>query len=258
MSDHIVDVLGASAALGGRPILHGVDLTLDPGEVVTLLGANGSGKSTLVRAIVGLVPLTGGTVTLFGTPLTEFADWARVGYVPQRVTAASGVPATVREVVCAGRLSGRRIFTRFGAADRAAVDDALDVVGLHPLAGVGVARLSGGQQQRVLIARALAGRPDLLILDEPMSGVDADSQAAIVAALQRMTGAGTSVLVVLHELGQLSPLIDRSMVLRGGRVAYVGTAPPDPAEDRDADHDFHPPVAGGFGLSSSPLGSARP
>lgn len=256
MRHHIVEVQGASAAIGGRPILHEVDLTLGPGEVLTLLGANGSGKSTLVRAIVGLVPLTGGVITVFGKALPQFSDWARVGYVPQRVTAASGVPATVREVVAAGRLSGRRIFARFGAADRSAVDDALDVVGLLPMAGTGVAQLSGGQQQRVLIARALAGGPDLLILDEPMSGVDADSQAAIVAALRRMTGAGTSVLVVLHELGQLAPLIDRSMVLRGGRVVYVGTAPPDPAEDRDADHDCHPQVAGGFGLSTSPFGAA--
>ncbi|MGI8528906.1 MAG: metal ABC transporter ATP-binding protein [Geodermatophilaceae bacterium] len=254
MIDRVVDVKAVSADLGGRRILHEVDLQVATGEVVTLLGANGSGKSTLVRGVVGLVPLSGGTVELFGTPLPRFREWGRIGYVPQRVTAASGVPATVREVVAAGRLSGRGVLARFGAADRTAVDDALDVVGLRPLGRTGVAKLSGGQQQRVLIARALAGRPDLLILDEPMSGVDADSQLAIAAALEQMVAGGTSVLLVLHELGQLAALIDRSVVLGDGRVTYTGSEPPAPGDHRDADHDFLPPPAGGFGLSSSPFG----
>lgn len=258
MSSHLLDVHKASASLAGRPILHEIDLQVAAGEVVTLLGANGSGKSTLVRAVVRLVPLTSGTVSMFGTPLAEFGDWGRVGYVPQRVTAASGVPATVREVVASGRLSGRGILARLGAADRAAVDDALDVVGLRRLGRNSVARLSGGQQQRVLIARALAGQPDLLILDEPMSGVDADSQSAIVAALRHMVAAGAGVLLVLHEFGQLAPVIDRSVLLQNGRVGYVGSAPPDPADQRDADHDCLPPATGGFGLSPSPLGAVRP
>ncbi len=251
----VVEVRDASVALGGRSVLHAVSLPVAAGEVVTLLGANGSGKSTLVRAIVGLVPLTGGSVTLFGTPLAHFRDWARIGYVPQRITAASGVPATVREVVAAGRLSGRGLVSRFGAADRAAIDDALAVVGMREHARNSVATLSGGQQQRVLIARALAGRPKLLILDEPMSGVDADSQIAVADALRRMVAAGTSVLLVLHELGQLAPLIDRCVVLLDGRVVYVGTTPPAFPNHSDADHETVPPPAGGFGLSSSPLGA---
>ena len=249
-----LDVHHASAALGGRGVLTEVDLRVDRGEVVSLLGANGSGKSTLVRAVVGLVPLQGGSVELFGTPLRRFRDWRRVGYVPQRITAASGVPATVAEVVSAGRLSGRRLLTRFGAADRRAVDDALDVVGMREWARSGVARLSGGQQQRVLIARALAGGPELLILDEPTAGVDAASQDALADALGRMVARGTSILLVLHELGPLGPLIDRAVVLREGRVSYVGATPPADDARLDTDHDVVPPPTGRFGLSSSPLG----
>ncbi len=101
----VISVRGATAALGARPVLRGVDLTVHRGEVVALLGANGSGKSTAVRSVIGQVPLTGGTIELFGTERRRFRDWARVGYVPQRTTAASGVPATIREVVTSGRLS---------------------------------------------------------------------------------------------------------------------------------------------------------
>ncbi len=252
-----LDVRRASVSLGGRLVLDEVDLQVGRGEVVSLLGANGSGKSTLVRAVVGLVPLQDGSVELFGRPLRRFRDWRRVGYVPQRITAASGVPATVREVVSAGRLPGRRLITRFGAADRRAVDDALDVVGMRGAGGSGVARLSGGQQQRVLIARALAGGPDLLILDEPTAGVDAASQAALADALGRMVARGTSILLVLHELGPLGPLIDRAVVLREGRVSYVGATPPVEDARLDTDHDVVPPPAGRFGLSSSPLGGSR-
>src|SRR5215207_10358544 len=103
-TDGVVEVRGAVVTLGDRLVLHGVNLTVPSGEVVTLLGANGSGKSTLVRAAVGLVPLTAGEVHLFGTPLAAFHDWSLIGYVPQRTTAAAGVPATVREVVASGRL----------------------------------------------------------------------------------------------------------------------------------------------------------
>ncbi|MEV4440997.1 metal ABC transporter ATP-binding protein, partial [Streptomyces sp. NPDC049577] len=164
----VISLRGATASLGSRPVLRGVDLTVGRGEVVALLGANGSGKSTAVRAVVGQVPLTGGDLELFGTPRRRFRDWARIGYVPQRTTAASGVPATVREVVSAGRLARTKLGpTRKG--DREAVHRALELVGMADRAKDSVSALSGGQHQRVLIARALAGEPELLIMDEPRS-----------------------------------------------------------------------------------------
>lgn len=219
-SEPVLALRGVTAALGARPVLCGIDLSIGVGEVVALLGANGSGKSTTVRAAVGQVPLTGGELEMFGRPLRRFRQWRRVGYVPQRSTAAAGVPATVREVVSAGRLA-RRGLRPLGRADRAAVLRALELVGLADRASDSVDELSGGQHQRVLIARALAGEPELLIMDEPLAGVDLDSQRVLADALQEEVAKGTSVLVVLHELGPLAPVIDRTVVLRSGRVERV-------------------------------------
>lgn len=164
-------------------MLRGVDLIVRRGEVVALLGANGSGKSTAVRAVVGQVPLSGGELSLFGTDFKRFRQWSRIGYVPQRTTAASGVPATVREVVSSGRLAR----SRFGIprkADRAAVMRALELVEMDGYADASVNALSGGQHQRVLIARALAVEPELLIMDEPMAGVDLANQEVLASALR--------------------------------------------------------------------------
>ncbi|MDT0443955.1 metal ABC transporter ATP-binding protein [Streptomyces johnsoniae] len=213
----VISLAKVTAELGGRPVLRGIDLAVRPGEAVALLGANGSGKSTAVRAVVGQVPVTGGELTLFGSPVRRFRDWARVGYVPQRSTAAAGVPATVREVVSAGRLARRRL-RPLGRADRAAVDRALGLVGLADRAAESVNDLSGGQHQRVLIARALTGEPDVLIMDEPLAGVDLDSQQVLADTLREALGRDVSVLLVLHELGPLQPLIDRAVVLADGRV----------------------------------------
>jgi zinc transport system ATP-binding protein len=216
----VIALREATAVLGGRDVLRGVDLTVGRGEVVALLGVNGSGKSTTVRAVTGRVPLTGGSLTLFGAPLPRFRDWHRIGYVPQRSTAASGVPATVREVVAAGRLARSRL-RPMRRADRAAVHRALETVGMADRAKDSADALSGGQQQRVLIARALASEPDLLIMDEPLAGVDLGSQRVLAETLRAQVAGGASALLVLHELGPLAPLIDRAVLLRDGRVERV-------------------------------------
>lgn len=218
--ESVIALRGATASLGARPVLRGIDLTVRRGEVVALLGANGSGKSTTVRAAVGQVPLTGGELELFGTPLRRFGGWRRLGYVPQRSTAAGGVPATVREVVSAGRLA-RTGLKPLGRADREAVHRALALVGMADRARDSVNTLSGGQHQRVLIARALAGEPDLLLMDEPLAGVDLRSQQVLADALREQVAHGVSVLLVLHELGPFAPLIDNSVVLRDGLVERV-------------------------------------
>ncbi len=244
-------------ALGGRPIIRDIDLTVHAGEIVALLGANGSGKSTLVKALIGLLPLSTGCVRLFGAQLDGFRDWQRLGYVPQRSTLTQGVPSTVTEVVATGRLSRRKPFMPAGKADRAAVERALEAVGLSDRARHPVATLSGGQQQRVLIARTLAGEPDLLVLDEPNAGVDLASQEAIAGTLTALARGGATILVVLHGLGQLADLVDRSVALREGRIVHGGPAtdaatelPRDGDQELDSDHRhdeqaptlFHPSV----------------
>ena len=225
-----------AVAIGGRPVLRGIHLTVETGEFVALMGANGSGKSTLVRALTGLRPLATGTLELFDTPFGAFSDWHRIGFVPQRSGATGGVPASVWEVVASGRLTRRRLLRPLSRADRAAIDDAIAVVGLEDLARTGVAQLSGGQQQRVLIARALAGEPELFFLDEPAAGVDLPNQLALADSLSRLKHRGATIVLVAHELGPLADLVDRAVVMRDGRVAYDG-APL-------ADHEVHHPDFG--------------
>ncbi len=218
----VIELTGGAVSIGGRPILRGIDLPVSAGEFLALMGANGSGKSTLVRALTGLHPLATGSLRLFGTPYADFHDWRRVGYVPQRGSAASGIPASVWEVVASGRLTHRRLFRPLGRRDRTAIADALEVVGLADRAGDGVSTLSGGQQQRVLIARALAGDPELFFLDEPTAGVDLPNQLMLADSLRTLSQRGATIVLVAHELGPLAPLVDRAVVMRDGRISYDG------------------------------------
>jgi zinc transport system ATP-binding protein len=243
----VLDVRDLFVAYGGRPVLCGVTVAVDPGEVVAILGANGSGKSTLIRAALGLVPALAGEIRLFGAPLRgnlrrpRFTGWDKIGYVPQRLGAGSGVPATVREVVSAGRLARRGLGSPARSADRRAVDAALASVGLLDRATDPVGTLSGGQQQRTLIARALAGEPELLVLDEPTAGVDAASQQAFAEALRRFVADGGTVLLVAHELGPLQPLISRAVVVHHGDIVHDGPVPEPAGHHAHPDHDHvHP------------------
>ncbi|MEP6697522.1 MAG: metal ABC transporter ATP-binding protein [Pseudonocardiales bacterium] len=246
-----VRMRGGAVGYGDRPAIRDIDFCLDVGEVVALLGPNGAGKSTLIRGILGLAPLMAGSLELFGVPAGEFRQRYRLGYVPQRHTIIGGVPSTVREVVSSGRLARKRLFVPMGTRDRAAVSAAVETVGLTARADVSVAKLSGGQQRRVLIARALAAEPDVLVMDEPTAGVDAANQEILAATLGRLVTAGSTLLIVAHELGPLEPLVRRVVVMGGGRIQQDG--PPLPGVrggDHGDHHDSEAPVPpGNFGLT---------
>lgn len=219
-------------------ILHGIDLAVSDGEAVALLGANGSGKSTLVKALVGITPITSGNAEIYGVDVTaarRSVPWPRIGYVPQRLGAHSGVPATAVEVVASGLLDNRRF--RPGRDARRKSLEALEQVGLLDRAHDSVQVFSGGQQQRVLIARALVREPDLLILDEPLAGIDRASKEALADTLRTMRARGTTIMVVLHELGELGGMIERAVVLRHGRVIFDGPPPPAAAGHDHPHHD---------------------
>lgn len=218
----VFELTQGRVVLGSTPAVAGVDFDLARGEFLALLGANGSGKTTLVRALLGLRPLNGGGLHVFGQPVGAFRDWARIGYVPQRASTALGGPASVLEIALSGRIARTRRFRRYTATDREATTDALDVVGLSELATVPAARLSGGQQQRVLIARALAGGPDVLVLDEPLSGVDIEHQERVARTLGDFHAGGGTVLLVAHSLGPTEDLITREVVMDAGTVTYDG------------------------------------
>ncbi|MFC6935057.1 metal ABC transporter ATP-binding protein [Actinomadura yumaensis] len=212
------EMTGGRVRRDGREVLSGVDLRVAAGDLLAVMGPNGAGKSTLVKAMLGLVPLSGGGTAIYGAAPSRFRDWKRIGYVPQRLPMGGGVPSTVREVVASGRVARQSRWRPASAADRAAVDRALEAVGLTDLARESAHLLSGGQQQRVLIARALAGEPDAFVMDEPTAGVDAANQAALAATLRELAAAGRTVVLVAHELGPLEPLITRTVVLEHGRI----------------------------------------
>ena len=221
-----VVVTDLSVVLGSAVILSGIDLTVSGGESMALLGANGSGKSTLVRTILGLHPVDAGGVHLFGHDVRRrsHVPWSRIGYVPQRVGAASGVPATALEVVRSGLLDPRRPFDDRGRRARTRAMAALEAVGLAHRARDHVQIFSGGQAQRVLIARALVRDPELLILDEPLAGIDRASRQALAEILASLHDRGLTLITVLHEMGELSDVVERAVVLMEGRVSADGPA----------------------------------
>ncbi|WP_435109158.1 metal ABC transporter ATP-binding protein [Nocardiopsis synnemataformans] len=251
MSDQFTAVAGdappafqavdARVAYDGVPVLDGMSVDVPAGQTMAVLGPNGSGKSTLMRSMLGIVPLTSGEILVHGVPLRGFRAWRRIGYVPQRLTAGGAVPATVREIVASGQVASRRRLSLPTRADRAAVDEALEAVGLADRGRDAVRELSGGQQQRVLIARALAGRPDTFVMDEPMAGVDAENQRALADTIARLRERGATVVLVLHELGPLENVIERAVVLESGRVVHDGAAPAPTGECARPGHEHQHP-----------------
>jgi zinc transport system ATP-binding protein len=198
-----------------------VTLRIDEGEFVAIAGPNGGGKTTLLRLALGLERSTRGRVLLYGEPPASFRDRKRIGYLAQRSRLGVHAPATVREVVEAGRTPLRPI-GRLRPEDREAVDEAIERVGMSDLARRPVTELSGGQQQRAFIAKALAARPTLLVLDEPTTGVDVAAQEALAVLLARLhRELGVTILYVSHEFGAVEPFVERLVLVRE-RIVFDG------------------------------------
>jgi zinc transport system ATP-binding protein len=222
---------------GREPVLRDVSFEVRAGEFVALVGPNGSGKSTLLKVLLGLLPPGSGGVKLFGSPPGELRERWRLGYVPQRAALASEIPATVEEVVAVGRLERRGWWRRPTHADRTAVQHAIESVALAGLRATPVNELSGGQQQRAFIARAFASEPDLLLLDEPIAGIDRESQERFHDSLAHlMTHHDAAVLLVSHELGAVAQDLDRVIVLKE-RIVFDG--PPRELADRGVSLGVH-------------------
>lgn len=206
----------------GSFALKGVDLLLRPGEWLALLGPNGSGKTTLLRVMAGLLRPRRGEVLLEGRPLRAYGSYERgrlLAYLPQNGPYPEGL--LVEEVVRLGRLPHLGLWGREGKEDEEAVNWALEVTGASAFRGRLLGTLSGGERQRVLLARALAGRPRYLLLDEPTTFLDLAHQGVVVGLLRRLAGMGLGVLSVLHDPNQAA-LAHRVAVLEGGRVVAEG------------------------------------
>ena len=205
----------------GQRVLTHVDLRVEEGEFVAIAGPNGGGKTTLLRLALGLEQPSRGRVLLFGEPARTMGDRTRLGYLAQRSRIAVRAPATVREVVEAGR-APLRLLGRLRREDREAVDEALERVGMAHLARRPLTRLSGGQQQRAFIAKALAARPSLLVLDEPTTGVDVEAQEALAGLLDRLhTELAVTILYVSHEFGAVEHFVRRLVLVRE-RIVFDG------------------------------------
>jgi zinc transport system ATP-binding protein len=225
----VVEVRDVAFGYGDTPVVDGVSLDIAAGEFLGLVGPNGSGKTTLLELMIGLRRPDRGTIRLFGTRADDFDDGTRIGYVPQDVTAANGeLPVTVAEAVRMGRYPHRWV-GRFGDEDHHAVEAALARVGISALADRRVGRLSGGQRQRVFIARALASDADLLALDEPTVGVDADSREAFYDLLHDLNDEGITIVLIEHDIGVVTShaseiaCLNRELFFHGEPERFVET-----------------------------------
>lgn len=225
----VVEIDDVTFAYGDRPVIENISMEIEAGEFVGLVGPNGSGKTTLLRLMIGLERPDSGSVRLFGEPAGRRETGERVGYVPQDVASAGGeMPVTVREAVRMGRYP-RNGFGRFDDDDRAAIDAALDRVEIADLADRRVGRLSGGQRQRVFIARALASEADLLALDEPTVGVDAESREAFYDLLGELNEEGMTIVLIEHDIGVVTShateiaCLNRELYFHGDPEAFVET-----------------------------------
>lgn len=233
----LIELDGVSFAYESGRVLSDVTLSIKPQDYVVLLGANGSGKTTLLKVVLGLLKPTSGRVSLFGGPATEPRARERIGYVPQRAVISSRLPATVLEVVLAGRAAKRR-FGGFARDEREQAVRALERVGLAEFARRRIGELSGGQQQRVLIARALASDPELLILDEPTAGVDRDSQIRFAQVLRALNQEGVAIVIVAHDLGAVAGDVKRVLAVHQGHIDEISL---DEAKELvGITHEHHP------------------
>jgi zinc transport system ATP-binding protein len=199
----------------GQRVLEGIDLKLGEGEFVAVAGPNGGGKTTLVRILLGLERPSEGKALLFGEPAHRFSRRRTLGYLAQRSVLGGDAPATVREVVSAGRLAAGGLIGPLRRRDRELAAEAIARVGLEEHADSPVRTLSGGMQQRAFIAKALAGEPSLLVLDEPTTGVDVESQESLAALLDGLhSDLGVTIVYVSHEFGAVESFVQRLVLVR--------------------------------------------
>lgn len=208
----IVELSNVDFGYTATPVVEDISLCIDSGEYVAIVGPNGSGKSTLMKLMLGLLRPDEGTARIFGEPSHKFDDGARIGYVAQHASASKEMPITVREVVKMGRFPHVG-FGRLTADDWDIVDRALETVGMTSFANRRVTQLSGGQRQRAFIARALASEADLLVLDEPTVGVDAESVEAFYDLLEILNEEGITILLIEHDLSAVTEHAERVVCL---------------------------------------------
>lgn len=210
-SPSIFELHNLSFSKGENAILKAVNMKVLAGEYCAIIGPNGGGKTTLIRLMMGLEKPTSGSISLFGIPQPQFNAWHKIGYVPQRSALVDATfPATVREVVAMGRYARRGIFGWENHSDKEAIEEAMEHMGVSDLRHRLIGHLSGGQRQRVMIARALASHPEVLIVDEPNTGVDVESQHRFYELLRFLNKtAHIAIVFITHDVGVIAEDISK-------------------------------------------------
>ena len=206
------------AGYNGKPVLEGVSFQVDRGDMVGIIGPNGSGKSTLIKTVLGLVKLMRGEVLVLGRDGAP--ERHLIGYTPQTELVDWDFPVTVFDVALMGRYSRRGLFRRTTKEDREAADASLELVKMFDLRDRLIGELSGGQRRRVLLARAMAHNPELLLLDEPMAGLDATAQHQLLDLLDELRAKGATVVLSTHDLSCVSSRCDKAACLNRRLIAF--------------------------------------
>ncbi|MBZ2175310.1 metal ABC transporter ATP-binding protein [Schnuerera sp. xch1] len=222
MEEQIVSVENASFSYGTNTVLDNVSLKINKGDFVGIIGHNGSAKSTLLKLMVGLLKPDKGTIKLFGTSVEKFKDYKKIGYISQNVRDFNQMfPATVEEVVSINLYHKRNLFTRFRNKDNEKIEKILEIVEMDKFKTSKIGNLSGGQKQRVFIARSLVNNPKILFMDEPLVGIDLESQNKFYDLLSKLNNEYNITLVMIsHDVGVISKKVDKIFCLTDGKV-YV-------------------------------------
>lgn len=225
----LIECKDVSFAYENDPVLKDVSFSVHKGDYLGIVGPNGSGKSTMLRLMLGLLTPQSGSISLYGTDVKDFRYWSRIGYVAQRAASVdAGFPATVQEVVAMGRFSSLGLFRFPGKEDQEKVRHALEQTGMWEYRDRLISDLSGGQQQRVFIARALAGEPEVIVLDEPTVGVDIQTQKQFYDLLRTLnTELDLTLILVSHDIDIVAheateiAYINRELIYYGTPEAFT-------------------------------------
>jgi len=235
----ILELKNISFCYSNTNVLSDINLVIEKGDFVGLIGPNGSGKTTLLKIILGILPSQRGIIKINGKSLTKFSDWSLLGYVPQKATNIEAkFPATVREVVAMGLLSAKRFPKVFHSEDSKKVINALKTVHMEEFADKRIGELSGGQQQRVLIAKAMICEPEILFLDEPTTGIDPESQQNFYELLGQLNNQGVTIVLVSHDVGRITKYVTKIASLNQ-KLEFYGTHAEFCSHDKKHKHEYH-------------------
>lgn len=232
----IVSIEDVSFSYNNKKVIDHLTFDVLERDFVGLIGSNGAGKTTLLKLLVGLLKPEAGSIRLFDTPLERFQDWDRIGYVPQKNSFNPLFPATVREIVLSGLYGRKKLYRRITQEDARKCDDAMNVMRIENLADRKIGELSGGQQQRVFLARALINNPQLLILDEPTIGIDAETQTSFFRMIKHMhLHHHITFLMVSHDMPMMESYLGQEPLQQSGGLKFFVRHTHDPEDCVETD-----------------------